>query len=54
MDPVFGGLPHKVLLRPTRGAVTSGWIAPCPYQIIEPGELHDESIVIIFEEWFSL
>lgn len=50
MDPILGRLPDKVLLPAACRTVPGGWMSPGAYEIIQFGELDDESIVIILEE----
>lgn len=54
MNPVFRSLADKVLLgSPSRG-ISLNRIALSPDQIVQLGQLHHESIVVIFEEWFGI
>ena len=54
MDPVFRSLPHKILLPASSCAIASNWVPPRAYEVIELGELDDEGIIIVFEEWLCL
>lgn len=52
VNPVFRCLPDEVLLHPSCSTVAFDRVAPRPYQIIQPRQFDDESIIIIFEERF--
>jgi len=53
MHPVFGSLSDEVLLLATGRRVALHWIAPSSDKIVLLGELDDEGIIVILEEWLG-
>ena len=54
MHPVLCGLANEVLLCPACRTVPCDRVAFCSNKVIEPGELHDEGIVVILEKWLRI
>lgn len=50
MNPVLGGLTHKVLLSTTSRGVTLDGVTTRADQVVELGELDNKSIVVVLEE----
>lgn len=50
MYPVFGRLANKILLRPSRAAVTLGRVSSGANQIVQLRELNNERIIIVLEK----
>jgi hypothetical protein len=42
------------LLSPACRTVPGDRVALCPNKVIEPGELHNEGIIVIFEKWLRI
>ena len=54
VDPVFGSLSHKVLLRATGGAVALRWVAARTDEVVQTREVNNESIIVVLEERFGV
>lgn len=54
MNPVFRGLPDKILLRTTSSSISFNGVALGPDQIVKLRKLHYKSIVVILEKRFGV
>ena len=52
MHPVLGGLPDKILLSASSRCVAFCWAAPRADEVIEPRQLNNKSIIVIFPKGF--
>ena len=54
MDPVFRGISNEILLAAAGSTVSLDRTSLGSHQVIQFGELHDEGVIIVLEEWFRL
>lgn len=54
MHPIFGGLPHEVLLFPSGRGVSFDRVSSRADSVIKAGKLDNKGIVVVLEEGFPL